>query len=84
MKLKAPCLTGYQVVCRTRTNALSLILFSSETKGVLACVSQRSILGPLLFLIHVNDIAERFLSLTRLYGDDSSLFSLYQLLMLGM
>ena len=31
-------------------------------------------LGPLLFLIYVNDISEHLLSLTRLFVDDSSLF----------
>ena len=31
-------------------------------------------LGPLLFLIYVNDIAEHLVSLTRLFADDSSLF----------
>ena len=31
-------------------------------------------LGPLLFLIYVNDIAESVLSLTRLFADDSSLY----------
>ena len=31
-------------------------------------------LGPLLFLIYVNVIADSLLSLTRLFADDSSLF----------
>ena len=31
-------------------------------------------LGPLLFLVNVNDIAESLLSLVRLFADDSSLF----------
>ena len=39
-----------------------------------AGVPQGSVLGPLLFLIYVNDITEPLLSLTRLYADDSSLY----------
>ena len=35
---------------------------------------QWSILGPLLFLVYINDIDKHILSLKRLFADDSSLF----------
>ena len=45
----------------------------SEVRNVNAGVPQGSVLGPLLFLIYVNDIADSLVSTTRLFADDSSL-----------
>ena len=47
---------------------------SSEWTSVKAGVHQGSVLGPLLFLIYINDITQNIKSECLLYADDTSLF----------
>jgi len=47
----------------------------SDVKHVKAGVPQGSVLGPLLFLVYVNDITQNLLSIARLFADDTSLAS---------
>jgi hypothetical protein len=45
---------------------------SSSFTTILGGVPQGSVLGPLLFIIYINDIADKLTSLTRLFADDTS------------
>ena len=54
-----------QFVCINNVN--------SECKPVLMGVSQGSVLGPLLFLIYVNDLQNSMESTPRLFADDTTI-----------
>ena len=47
----------------------------SDFQFLSAGVPQGAVLGPLFFLIYVNDLADNLLSITRLFADDTSIAS---------
>ena len=60
---------------RNRKQRLVLNEQTSSWADVNAGVPQGSILGPLLFLIYMNDLADGLSSNTKLFADDTSVFS---------
>jgi len=45
----------------------------SQSKNILSGVAQGSIIGPLLFLIYVNDLSMHLTCSTEMYADDTTL-----------
>ena len=65
-------LGGFLYCCKQRVVLNGQNLF---WENVNAGVSQGSILGPLLFLIYINDLSNGVFSNCKLFADDASLFS---------
>ena len=61
------------------SNRLQRVVLNGQTsswKAVLAGVPQGSILGPLFFLIFINDLPNNVESIIKIFADDTSLFSI--------
>ena len=79
-KIKSICVTGpplefIQSFLSHRFQRVVLNGQSSTWLPVTASVFQGSILGPLLFLIYINDLSNNLSSTAKLFSDDTSIFS---------
>ena len=73
--INGPPLTLIKSFLSNRFQRVVLNGQTSNWKEVLAGVPQGSILGPLFFLIFINDIPEGIQSNIKIFADDTSIFS---------
>ena len=76
-KLKAYGITGnlcnwFESYLHGRQQRVVVKNCTSSLCNVSAGVPQGSVLGPLLFIIYINDIADKLISVSRLFADDTS------------
>ena len=79
-KLKCNGISGnllafFESYLRNRHQRVALNGATSEWRGISAGVPQGSVLGPLLFLVYINDLTDGIKSQMRLFADDSSIFT---------
>ena len=80
-KLESMGISGelYKLLENYLSNRFQRVLLNGQMslwKPVLAGVPQGSILGPLLFLIYINDLLDGLKSNAKLFADDTSLFTI--------
>ena len=80
-KLKSMGVSGklYNLLENYLSDRFQRVLLNGQTSSwrpVLAGVPQGSILGPLLFLIYINDLPNELKSNANLFADDTSLFTI--------
>jgi hypothetical protein len=62
------------VLLKARRQKVAIKNNSSAYCEISAGVPQISVIGPLLFVFYINDIADKLISLSRLFADDTSLW----------
>ena len=79
-KLKCNGISGnllafFENYISNRQQRVTLNGIESDWRDISAGVPQGSVLGPLLFLVYINDLTENIKSQMRLFADDSFLFT---------
>ena len=80
-KLKSMGISGelYELLENYLSGRFQRVVLNGQTSSwrpILAGVPQGSILGPLLFLIYINDLLDGLKSNAKLFADDTSLFTI--------
>ena len=76
MGISGPLLKSIERFLSNRYQRVLLNGQSSRWLPIIAGVPQGSILGPLFILIYINDLSKNFSSITKLFADDTSIFSI--------
>lgn len=72
--IKGPLLRWFESYLENRIQKVVINGYKSDGKPVLAGVPQGSVLGPLLFIIYINDIVDGINCNIRLFADDTSIY----------
>ena len=72
--IRGPILSWIRAFLGGRTQTVVLEGESSDTIPVTSGVPQGSVLGPILFLVYINDLPESITSQVRLFADDTAVY----------
>jgi hypothetical protein len=72
--IRGPTLSWIRAFLSGRTQTVVLEGESSDTVPVTSGVPQGSVLGPILFLVYINDLPDSITSQTRLFADDTAVY----------